>query len=112
MFGFGQRWSSRTWIARLCAAAWISSAAWAATFGTVVQTGGEASDLALDTPRGVLYIANFTANRIDVMSLATNQIVQHINVGPHPASISLSPNDRWLLVALYGNNADPTPPAN
>jgi len=40
------------------------------TFGQVVVIGGEAIDLALDESRGVLYIANFTANRIDVMSLA------------------------------------------
>ena len=53
-------------------AASLAAAAWGGTFGTVVSIGGEASDLALDETRGVLYIANFTANRIDVMSLATN----------------------------------------
>src|SRR5579864_9300452 len=93
-------------------AAALAPVAWGGTFGRVVSIDGQASDLALDEPRGVLYIADFTANRIDVMSLATNQIVGRIPVAPHPASISKSPNGRWLLVAHYGNNADPTPTAN
>ncbi len=50
-------------------AASLAAAAWGATFGKVVSIGGQASDLALDEPRGVLYIANFTANRVEVMSL-------------------------------------------
>ena len=40
----------------------------AGTFGKVIPIGGHASDLALDEARGVLYIANFTANRIEVMT--------------------------------------------
>jgi len=36
----------------------------AGTFGKVVSIGGAASDVALDEVRGVLYIADFTANRI------------------------------------------------
>jgi len=31
----------------------------AATFGSVVPIGGHAADIALDEPRGVLYVANF-----------------------------------------------------
>src|SRR5690242_2379777 len=46
----------------------------AATFGTVVPIGGHASDIALDESRGLLYIANFTANRIEVMSIADRSI--------------------------------------
>ena len=46
----------------------------------MVSIGGEAADLALDESRGVLYIANFTANRIDVMSLANNIVQTSINV--------------------------------
>jgi hypothetical protein len=47
---------------------------WGATFGTAVAIGGHASDIALDERRAVLYIANFTANRIEVMSLASNSV--------------------------------------
>src|SRR5205823_185933 len=77
-----------------------------------VVIGGEASDLALDEGRGVLYIANFTANRIDVMSLATNRVTTSINVPSQPGSISMSPNGHWLVVAHYGNNAAPASPTN
>ena len=70
-------------------AASIATAAWGGTFGKVVSIGGEASDLALDPTRGVLYIANFTANRIDVMSLASNTIQTSINVAAQPNSIAI-----------------------
>ena len=90
----------------------LGQARLAGTFGTVVPIGGEAADLALDEARGVLYIANFTANRIDVMSLANQQIQTSINVAPQPSSISLSPDGHWLLVAHYGNNTAPASPTN
>ena len=94
------------WIA-IAAAAWITSA-WAGTFGTAVSIGGEASDLAIDEPRGVLYIADFTASRVDVMSLTTRQIQGSIAVAPNPGSMSLSPDGRWLLISHFDNT---TPPA-
>ena len=84
----------------------------AATFGKVVSIGGHASDVALDEPRGVLYVANFTANRIEVMSLATKTIQTSINVAAQPYSISVSPDGHWLLLAHYGNVAAPGSPAN
>ena len=74
----------------------------AGTFGRVVSIGGQASDIALDEARGVLYIANFTANRIEVMSLADGTIQRSMNVAAQPNSISVSPNGRWLLVSHYG----------
>ena len=84
----------------------------AATFGTVVPIGGQAADIALDEPRGVLYIANFTANRIDVMSLSDNTIHTSYNVAGQPGSLSLSPDGSYLVVAHYGNFAAPGSPAN
>jgi uncharacterized protein (TIGR03437 family) len=84
----------------------------AGTFGKVVPIGGHAADVALDEPRGVLYVANFTANRIEVMSLATNTIQTSVNVMPQPYSISVSPDGHWLLVAHYGNLALPESPNN
>ncbi len=74
----------------------------AATFGTVVPIGGHASDIALDESRGVLYIANFTANRIEVMSLSDRSIRTSMNVAAQPGAISLSPDNQFLLVAHYG----------
>src|SRR3954447_5926987 len=57
----------------------------AATFGRVVPIGGHASDLALDESRGVVYVANFTANRIEVMSTADFSIQRSMNVAPQPS---------------------------
>jgi len=62
----------------------------AATFGRVVQIGGLASDLALDEPRNVLYIANYTASRIDVLSLSDTTIARSINVAAYPNSLAHS----------------------
>jgi uncharacterized protein (TIGR03437 family) len=84
----------------------------AGTFGKVIPIGAEAADLALDEVRGVLYIANFTANRIDVMSLATNAIQTSINVAAQPSSLSVSPDGHWLIVAQYGNTTPPASPQN
>src|SRR5579863_5144070 len=63
---------SRSWLVAFTGAVLAATMTLGATFGTVVPIGGEAADIALDEARGVLYIANFTANRIDVMSLANN----------------------------------------
>jgi uncharacterized protein (TIGR03437 family) len=93
-------------------AASLAAAAWGQTFGTVVSIGGEASDLALDETRGVLYIANFTGNQIDVMSLATNTIQTSFNVAAQPSSLALSPDDRYLVATNFGNAAAPGSPAN
>jgi uncharacterized protein (TIGR03437 family) len=96
----------KNWILAIASVAALAmTAASAGTFGTVVAIGGEAADLALDPTRGVLYIANFTANRIDVMTLSNNTIKTSINVPNQPSSISVSPDAHWLLVASYGNNS-------
>ena len=84
----------------------------AGTFGKVVSIGGHASDVALDEPRGVLYIANFTANRIEIMSLQSSTIQTSLSVAAQPSAISVSPDGHWLLVAHYGNNAAPSSPTN
>jgi uncharacterized protein (TIGR03437 family) len=93
-------------------AATLAASAWGGTFGTVVSIGGEASDLALDETRGVLYIADFTGNQIDVMSLGTNTIQTSIPVAAQPSSIALSPDDRYLVATNFGNAASPGSPTN
>src|ERR1700761_9342719 len=90
----------------------LAATAAAGTFGKVVSIGGEASDLALDETRGVLYIANFTGNRIDVMSLATHTIQTSINTAAQPSSIALSPDGRFLVATNFGNAASPGSPSN
>jgi uncharacterized protein (TIGR03437 family) len=89
-----------------------SSPCVAASFGTVVPIGGPASDIALDESRGVLYIANFTANRIEVMSTADYSIRTSMNVAPQPGALSISPDSKFLLVAHYGSLAAADPSKN
>jgi len=102
----------KSWTLAIAGAVLMAGAAFAGTFGKVVSIGGAASDVALDEARGVLYVANFTANRIEVMSLATNTIQTSINVAAQPGSISLSADGHWLLVAHFGNNTAPSSPTN
>ena len=86
------------------------SPSFAATFGTVVPIRGQASDIALDESRGMLYVANFTANRIEVMSTADYSIHTSMNVAAQPGALSLSPDSKFLLVAHFGN-VTPTDPS-
>src|SRR5262249_25690734 len=81
------------------------------TFGKVVSIGGAASDIALDEGRGVLYIANYTANRIEVMNTSNNTIPRSINV-LYPGSISLSPDGTYLVAASYANFTTTGAPSN
>src|SRR5262245_55102385 len=90
----------------------VSAAVWAATFGKVVPIGGNASDIVLDEPRGVLYIADFTANRIDVMNTSDLTISRSISVSPFPGSMAMSPDGTYLVIGYYGNFASPLPQQN
>src|SRR5438105_9472080 len=90
----------------------LAGSVWCGTFGKVVPIGGQASDVVLDESRGVLYIANFTANRIEVMSLADTSIQTSINVAAQPSSMALSPDSRYLVITHFGNLASPSPPNN
>ena len=76
-------------------------AAFPAPFGKVVDIGGHASDVALDERRGVVYVANYTADEIAVISTANGLVQRTINVMAQPAALSLSPDGRYLVVAHY-----------
>lgn len=89
------------WFAALAMATWPPVAP-AATFGTVVAIGGQAADIALDEARGVLYVANFTASRVDVVSLADRAVGTSFNVAPQPNGVALSPDGTYLVVTHYG----------
>src|SRR5258706_8040524 len=85
----------------------LAAAAWGGTYGKVVAIGGQASDIALDEARGVLYVANFGGNRIEVVNTSDFSIPRSINVNPFPGSITLSKDGRYLLIAHYGNFKPP-----
>jgi len=98
-------------IALAAALASVAAPAHAASFGTVVPIAGQASDIALDETRSVLYIANFTASTIEVMSTANNAINSSMNVAAQPGALALSHvganSDQYLLVAHYGQWGPP-----
>ena len=77
----------------------------AATFGTVVPLTGHASDLALDEARGFLYISNFTANWIEVISLVGQHGSYLYNVASQPGGLALSPDGRFLVVTITRTGA-------
>src|SRR3974390_2773985 len=106
-----KRMSRKPWLMGLSVLL-MAATAFAGSFGKVVAIGGEASDIALDESRGVLYIANFTANRIDVLSTSDNTIRRSINVAPQPGAVSVSPDNQFLLVVHYGSFTSPTPSKN
>src|SRR5260221_7469974 len=90
------------------AALLFSVAAWGATFGTVVPidipAGGHVSDIGLDEPRCVLYIANFTARRIDVMAWSEKKVTSTIAVPAQPGAMAVSPSGGFLVVTHFGGD--------
>jgi uncharacterized protein (TIGR03437 family) len=90
----------------------LTAPVWASgTFGKVVPIGGHASDIALDEVRGVLYIANYAANRVEVMNTSDRSIPRSINI-PYPASLSISRDGAYLVVASYANFTPTGQPSN
>jgi uncharacterized protein (TIGR03437 family) len=87
----------------LFAAFSIGGAAQAATFGTSVPIRGSVSDLALDEGRGVLYIANFSAGRIEVMNTSNNTLQSPMTVSLPPSAVTLSPGGHYLVAGEYDN---------
>jgi uncharacterized protein (TIGR03437 family) len=75
----------------------------AATFGTAVPVRGTVSDIALDESRGQLYISNFTAGRVEVMSTSNYSFGTPLTVAGPPSSVALSPDNRYLVVGEYCN---------
>ena len=61
-----------------------------ATFGTVVPVRGTVSDIALDERRGKLYIANFSACRIEVMNTSDRSLGNPLSVPLPPSAVAMS----------------------
>ena len=88
-------------IALGCLLIGLSGTARAATFGSIVQIQGEVSDIALDQGRGEVYAANFTANRIEVVSMSNLSLKSPMIVAEQPSTLALSPDGRFLVVGHY-----------
>ncbi len=64
--------------------------------------GSFTGDLALDTARGILYVADQANSRIAAMDVRTRQVVGSVRVGRLPFAIALAPGSRKLYVANCG----------
>ena len=73
----------------------------AAVFGKKVELGYQPSDMVLDLFRQRLYLVNSPANRVDVFSTSTDQLIGSIAVGRAPLAAAISMD----AAALYVTNS-------
>src|SRR6202012_3050573 len=52
----------------------------------------------------LLYAANFTAGRVETLSLASNSLVSPIVVPALPTALAVSPDNRYLVVGHYSDS--------
>ena len=72
-----------------------------AAIGETVRLPGQIHELFVDEPRGLLYAANFTGGRVEVVSMTTMQRLSSFVTSPVPSGVSgmaVSPNGRWMVV--------------
>lgn len=82
-------------------AAWMPWVAAAANFGTVVPVHGSVADIAVDAKDGLLFAANFSAYRVEVINIAGRNLVTNIPVAAPPSAVAVSPDNHYLVVGLY-----------
>ena len=87
----------------------LSTIGYSATFGTVVPVRGTVSDIALSPRTGNLYIANFSAGRIEVMTPSGTLGTPILLTAPISA-IAFSPDGRYLVAGQYDSFNAATPP--
>jgi YVTN family beta-propeller protein len=69
-----------------------------ASFGKVVNLGGEPRDIVLDELRGRLYLVNANANRVDIYDYREGRVTGSITVGTFPNAGAMSPDASRLYV--------------
>ena len=78
------------------------SALQAATFGTVVNITGGASDIILDEPRGRLYLVRPSPyNFIDIYSIPQRRVINSIRTDAQPLAAALSRDGKFLWVTCH-----------
>ena len=93
-------------VASLLAAtvSWAHTTEGDAKFGTQITLPGIINDVAVDELRRLVYAANFTAGRVDVVSMDTQQRISSFPTSPQPAAtsgIAISPNRQWLVATSH-----------
>ena len=67
-----------------------------------IPVDGRLTDVVVDTDRGLAYAANADRNRVEVVSLATNSLLDPIQVGSLPTGLDMTVDGRFLYVANSG----------
>lgn len=73
----------------------------AANFGTVVAVHGSVADIAVDAKDGLLFAANFSAFRVEVINIANRSLASNIPVSAPPSAVAVSPDNHYLVIGLY-----------
>ena len=70
------------------------------TFGQIIALPGHINDVALDEVRQLVYAGNFSAGRVEVISMTTNQRISQFPTSPQPsamAGMAMSLDARFLV---------------
>ena len=70
------------------------------TYGKVIPLPGHINAVAIDEARGLIYAGNFSAGRVEVVSMATHQRVSSFSTTPQPAAMvgmDMSLDSRFLV---------------
>lgn len=82
------------------------SALHGATFGTVVNVTGGASDVILDEPRGRLYLVRPSPyNLVDIYSTTQRRVINSIRTDAQPLAAALSPDGKLLWITCYDSSS-------
>lgn len=80
------------------------------TFGQVIPLPGHINELILDEARGQMYAANFSAGRVEVLSMTTNQRIGSFLSDTSPSALSamaMSADGQYLIVTNVPASPDP-----
>ena len=70
------------------------------TFGQIIALEGHINDVAVDEVRQLVYAGNFSAGRVEVISMTTNQRISSFPTSPEPSAMSgmaMSLDARFLV---------------
>ena len=70
------------------------------TFGQIIALPGHINDVAVDEVRQLVYAGNFSAGRVEVISMTTNQRISSFPTSPEPSAMSgmaMSLDARFLV---------------
>ena len=71
------------------------------SFGTAITLPGQISDIAVDEARGLVYAGNFSAGRVEVVSMDTKRRTSSFSTSPSPSAMSgMAQEQPSLLISL------------